>query len=82
MNTKFDKTRKIAMQAVSVNIDVRPFDIPTLVCADHQEKASNSDYLGAIAKAVAEILGIEEFLSEPERIDELRRRLWELDPGF
>ena len=82
MNTKFDKTRKIAMQAVSVNIDVRPFDVPTLVCANHPEKTSDSDYLGAIAKAVAETLGIEEFLSKPERIDELRRRLWELDPGF
>ena len=82
MNSKFNKTRKIAMQAVSVNIDVRPFDIPTLVCTDHTEKTSSSDYLLAIARAVAENLDIEEFLSKPERIDELRRRLWELDPGF
>ncbi len=82
MNTRPGDIRKVAMQPVSVNIDVKSSDIPALVCSDHSEHSTDSEYVGAIAKAVAETLGIEEFLSEPERIDELRRRLWELAPGF
>ena len=70
------------MQAVSVKIDVTPFDIPTLVCSDHLEDQPDAGYVCAIAKALAETLGLEEFLSKPERVDELRRRLWEQDPGF
>ena len=82
MSIEFGSTRKVAMQAVSVKIDVKPFDIPTLVCSDHSEDHPDAGYVRVVAKAVADALGLEEFLSKPGRVDELRRRLWEQDPVF
>ena len=63
------------MQPIRVTIDVDPQKVPDLVCSDYSAKGGNSDR--QIALALAEALGIEEYLSQPERIYELRRWMWE-----
>lgn len=70
------------MQSVSVTIDVKPQEIPELVCLYHQEEQQNSRYKDDIACAVAEALGVQEYLSRSDRIAELRRTLWERNPSF
>lgn len=67
------------MQTVRVAIDVSPRDIPSLVCAHGAKGKDNTGYSGAISEALAKALGVQEFLYCPERIDELRRVLWEKD---
>jgi|AP45_3_1055517.scaffolds.fasta_scaffold90475_1 hypothetical protein len=67
------------MQTVRVAIDVNPRDIPNLVCAQSADIKENPGYSSAISEALANALGVQEFLHQPERIDELRRVLWEKD---
>ncbi len=67
------------MQTVRVAIDVNPRDIPDLVCSDATDGKEDTGYSTAISKALADALGVQEFLHCPERIHELRRVLWEKD---
>jgi hypothetical protein len=70
------------MQPVTISIDVKPQDIPELICNFGVDPRQHADYRSDIACAVAEQLGVEEFLSRMDRQAELRRRLWERAPGF
>lgn len=63
------------MQPIKITIDVDPQKIPDLVCYDYSENANSGTH--QIAEAVAKALGIEEYLSRPDRIYELRRWVWE-----
>jgi len=63
------------VRPIKVTIDVDPQTIPELVCCDYSEHPDNGTE--QIATAVAEALGIEDFLSQPDRIYELRRWMWE-----
>jgi hypothetical protein len=73
----------VMMQAVRIALDIKTRDVPALVCSDYSESASgNEQHVASIAKAVAAALGVQEFLYRPDRINELRRRLWEKDPVF
>ena len=63
------------MRPIKVMIDVDPQKIPELVCGDHSMQADSGTH--QIAEAVAKALGIEEYLSRPDRIYELRRWVWE-----
>lgn len=67
------------MQTVRVAIDVNPRDIPNLVCSHLAGSKDDAGYSSAISEALAEALGVQEFLHCPERIHELRRFLWEKD---
>ena len=67
------------MQTVRVAIDVNPRDIPNLVCAIGAHGREDSNYSDAISEALANALGVQEFLHCPERMNELRRVLWEKD---
>ena len=63
------------MQHIKITIDVDPQKIPELVCRDY---SAHPDYgTEQVALSVAKALGLEDFLSQPDRIYELRRRLWE-----
>jgi hypothetical protein len=70
------------MQAIHVTVEVNPRDIPSLVCTDYTSSSAGDRYTAAIAEAVAENLGVQEFLGRPDKIDELRRCLWNKDPGI
>ena len=70
------------MQPVSVNINVRSQDIPTLICTDYSEQNQFTDYMSGMAESLAQSLGVEEFLHAPGRVDELRRRLWQEHPSL
>lgn len=70
------------MQAIHVTVEVNPRDIPSLVCTDYAGGNSGDRYTAAIAQAVAESLGVLEFLGRPDKIDELRRSLWNKAPGI
>ncbi len=63
------------MRPIKVTIDVDPQKIPELVCSDYSALADSGTH--QIAAAVAKALGIEEYLSRPDRIYELRRWVWE-----
>ena len=63
------------MRPIKVTIDVDPQKIPELVCSDYSLQANSGTH--QIAAAVAKALGIEEYLSRPDRIYELRRWVWE-----
>ena len=63
------------MRPIKVTIDVDPQKIPELVCSDYSMQADSSTH--QLATAVAKALGIEEYLSRPDRIYELRRWVWE-----
>ena len=65
------------MQPVSINITVQSRDIPRLVCSDYSQAEADETYNALIAEAVAKTLGIEDFLFQEDRINELRRLLWE-----
>ena len=67
------------MQTVRVAIDVNPRDIPNLVCAIGAPSKEDANYSDAISEALANALGVREFLHCPERMNELRRVLWEKD---
>ena len=63
------------MRPITITIDMDPQKIPALVCSDYSAQAdSGSEQL---AVAVAKALGIEDYLSRPDRIYELRRWMWE-----
>lgn len=64
------------MQSFKITIDVNPKYVPALVCRDYSD-VDNNDSGYQIAAAVADALGIKEYLSQPERIYELRRWVWE-----
>ena len=63
------------MRPIKVTIDVDPQKIPDMVCCDYSAHADEGSQ--QIAVAVAKALGIEDYLSRPERIYELRRWMWE-----
>ena len=63
------------MRPIKVTIDVDPQKIPDLVCRDYSMHANSGSQ--QIAIAVAKALGIEDYLSQPDRIYELRRWMWE-----
>lgn len=63
------------MRPIKVTIDVDPQKIPELVCSDYSVQADSGNE--QLALAVAKILGIEDYLSQPDRIYELRRWMWE-----
>lgn len=65
------------MQPISVNVAVQALHVPALVCGDYSTQDPSVSYNSAVAVAVAQALGVEEFLFKPERIHELRRLLWE-----
>ena len=65
------------MQALTVAIDIEPRDIPDLLCAPSVDDSRLAEYVTVLA--VAEELGLQEFLSRPDRVHELRRILWERD---
>ena len=67
------------MQALKVAINIEPRDIPDLLCARSVDDSRLAEYVTALAVAVAEELGLQEFLSRPDRVHELRRILWERD---
>ncbi|MCY3544155.1 MAG: hypothetical protein OXH22_08955 [Chloroflexi bacterium] len=68
------------MQSIKITIDLDPQKIPDLVCTDHS--LLSDDITEQIAIATAKALGIEDYLSQPDRIYELRRRLWERGNSF
>ncbi len=75
--------REAAMQEVSITIDVKARDIPTLICgSDRVNATSDAGYVSVIANAVAETLGLQDYLSHPNRVDELRRLIWQSSPGL
>ena len=63
------------LRPIKVTIDIDPQKIPELVCCDYSAHADTSAQ--QVALAVAKTLGIEDYLSQPERIYELRRWMWE-----
>ena len=63
------------MHPIKVTIDVDPQKIPDLVCSDYSRHENSGTQ--QIAEAVAKALGIEDYLSQPDRIYELRRWMWE-----
>ena len=63
------------MRPIKITIDVDPQKIPELVCSDYSVHADSGSEQLAIA--VAKVLGIEDYLSQPDRIYELRRWMWE-----
>jgi len=67
------------MQPVRIALDINPCDIPVIVCSEASDADAKSDYNYAISEAIAEVLGVQEFLHKPERLNELRRFLWEKD---
>lgn len=67
------------MQALRVAINIEPRDFPHLLCARRVDDSRLAEYVSALAEAVAEELGLQEFLSRPDRVHELRRILWERD---
>ena len=60
-----------------MNIAVQAMHVPALVCGDYSDKELGASYNPVVAVALAQALGVEEFLFKPERIHELRRLLWE-----
>lgn len=67
------------MQPIRIALDINPRDVPVLVCSESSDVEEKSEYKGAISEAIAEALGVQEFLHKPERLNELRRFLWEKD---
>ena len=65
------------MQPISVNVAVQAMHVPALICTDYSGQDPSVSYSSVVAVAVAQALGIEDFLFKPERIHELRRLLWE-----
>ncbi|MXY45619.1 MAG: hypothetical protein F4Y44_01290 [Chloroflexi bacterium] len=63
------------MRSIKITIDVDPQKIPELVCCDYSVQADSGSEQMAIA--IAKALGIEDYLSRPDRIYELRRWMWE-----
>ncbi len=68
------------MLPLSINIEVSQRDIPQLVCTEYSLERPNAEYASAIAQAVADVLGVQDFLSKPGRVNELRRKLREMSP--
>ncbi len=69
------------MPPVVVTLAVQQRDIPDLICFDPQELGPIARAITRLAEAVADELGVREYLGRPDRADELRRRLWEYDNG-
>lgn len=70
------------MQPVSININVKSQDIPTLICTDYSRDNQLTGYIADMAESLAQSLGVEEFLYSPSRVDELRRKLWQEHPSL
>jgi hypothetical protein len=67
------------MQPVRIAIEINPRDIPSLVCSDCPDAVTKSGYAAAISEALAEVLGVKDYLHRTNRMNELRRILWEKD---
>jgi hypothetical protein len=65
------------MRPVTMTIDLDGRHIPELVCTSYPASISGDEHVAAIAKAMAESLGIEEYLGRADRVHELRRLMWE-----
>ncbi len=63
------------MRPMKVTIDIDPHKIPDIVCCDHAHDGDSNCH--RIAEAIAEALGIQDYLARPDRIYELRRLVWE-----
>ena len=70
------------MQPVSININVKSQDSPTLICTDYSQQNQFTDYISDLAESLALSLGVQEFLHRPGRVDELRRKLWQDHPSI
>ncbi|MCH8309742.1 MAG: hypothetical protein IIB17_04510 [Chloroflexi bacterium] len=70
------------MQPVTININVKSQDIPTLICTDYSRENQFTDYIAGMAETLAQSLNVEEFLYSPNRVDELRRKLWKDHPSL
>ena len=68
------------MHPIKITIDMDPQKIPELVCSDYS--LLSDDITEQIAVAIAKALGIEDYLSRPDRIYELRRWMWERGNSF
>ena len=69
------------MQPISININVKSQDIPTLICTDYSKENQFTDYIAGMAESLAQSLDVQEFLHKPSRVDELRRKLWQAHPS-
>ena len=70
------------MQSIQVTIDIRPQDIPDIVCASQRVVGESAAYSTDLARELATQLGVQDYLSKPERVADLRRVLWQRQPGF
>jgi hypothetical protein len=68
------------MAQIRITIDIDSRDIPELVCAQHLDETRRARHLADVAYAVANDLGLHDFFSRPDRVEELRRMLWEAAP--
>ena len=64
------------MRLVTMTIDLDGRHIPELVCTGYPAVGGDGEHVAAVAKAIAESLGIEDYLGKPDRIHELRRTMW------
>ena len=67
------------MQTLKVQIDIESKDISSLICSDPSDATLENRYTLAVATSLANSLHLKDFLFRPERINELRRTLWERD---
>lgn len=70
------------MQPITININVKSHDIPTLICTDFDALSQFTDYIADMAESLAQSLGVEDFLYKPGRVNELRRKLWQEHPSI
>jgi hypothetical protein len=68
------------MAQIRVTIDIDSRDIPELVCGQRLDEPRLAEHLAGVADALANDLGLHGYLSRPDRIEELRRALWEAAP--
>lgn len=64
------------MRPVRMTIDLDGQHIPELVCTGYLAVGGAGEHVAAVAKAIAQSLGIEDYLGKPDRIHELRRTMW------
>ncbi len=70
------------MQSIRIAINVDYRDISALVCSKHASGTLEDRYTRAVGEAIAQAFDVREFLSNPNRIHELERLMWERDPNL
>ena len=70
------------MQSVQVTLDIRTQDIPDIVCAPESVGGVGSAFSSDLARELATRLGVQDYLSKPDRVADLRRVLWQRQPSF